>query len=232
MRSHSTRGPSPSSTSGARVSPVVHDRVVPLAQQGGVRQIRRPTVCPVHEVMRVAPLPRQVAPRIAAVPVAQPQPLDLSGGEQPHLHTEVDHRTGGTEHRGDDRGVTRQPTHRLGRQQGTGLRPTHAHPAPRQPAAQGLQVDRDEQLRSWRTRGAARPRSPPPAAPTSPTPHRAAGRSSAGRAPPRPASAPTTDPNAASSTARPSGSRVSRYSASPSSSTRGCDNATNRFAAS
>ena len=39
-------------------------------------------------------------------------------------------------------------------------------------------------------------------------------------------------PNAASSTALPSGSRVSRYSATPISSTHGCDSATYRFAAS
>ena len=146
MRSHSTRDPSSSSTSRAGVPAGVHDGVVPLAQQGGIRQIRRAAIGPVNEVMRVRPLTRHVAPRIGAVPVAEPQPLDLRGGEQPHVHAEVDHRARDTQHRGDDRGVTRQAPHRLGREQGAGLRPTHAHPRTTQPTAQGLQVDGDEQL--------------------------------------------------------------------------------------
>ena len=100
-----------------------------------------------------------------------------------------------------------------------------------EPASQRLEVDGDEQLalRVRRPPVTGRDRAPHAAGRAR---HHGAGRSNAGRAHRRPAAGADSGPSAASSTALPSGSRVSRYSANPSSSTRGCDSATNRFAAS
>ena len=70
----------------------------------------RAQVCPMNQVMRVAPLTRHVTPGIGAIAVPQPQPLCLGPGEQPlHPSLQVDHRPGHPQHRRDDRGVARQP---------------------------------------------------------------------------------------------------------------------------
>ena len=45
-----------------RVSPLVHDRVVPFAEQGGVVEVARAAIGPMNEVMRVRPLRGRTAP--------------------------------------------------------------------------------------------------------------------------------------------------------------------------
>ena len=108
-----------------------------------------------------------------------------------------------------------------------GLRPTDVTPGSAQPATQRLQVDRDEQL----ALGVPRPLLGRPTARRTSVTNASPRRRSLERRSRSPSTGCGADsgPDAASSTALPSGSNVNRYCATPISSTNGCDNATYRF---
>ena len=95
----------------------VDDRVMSRAQQRGVGgDVGGSAVCPVQEMVGVAPCGGDVAAVEGAVSVSFPQGADLAEGEEPDGATLVEDFTAAAEDRGDDRGIAGELAHGRGRQ--------------------------------------------------------------------------------------------------------------------
>ncbi len=205
----------------------VDERVVLLAHQRRVLDVRAAPVNPVQHMMRSGPGRGFGTPREGTPAVPAQQPTTLRPSEQAHHTSLVQVLPGGAEHIGDQRRVTRDPPQHLRRQQHPGRGRRDHLPRPRH-LLQVAQRDRHMQRR----RRDPRPRAPwPPAIPLADR-HTSANASTrrcpAGRRSRSPVSSFGTGalsgPIAASSTAACSGVTTSWYSVTSPDATHGCDN--------
>ena len=83
-------------------SALVHDGVVPLAQERCVVHVGEPAVDPVDDVVRAAPARRRRAARVGAAPVTTHQTASLRPGEESYDTTQIEVLTRGSEHVRDE----------------------------------------------------------------------------------------------------------------------------------
>ena len=123
---------------------VVHDRVVPLAEQGGVGQVGWSEVGPVDQMMSVRPGRWGIATGVGAAAVAQPQPAGLGLGEEPHRPTPVQDLAGGAEDDRDDGSVAGEAADGLGGEVGAGVQPAEGGGRP-DPVLERVEVHGQQQ---------------------------------------------------------------------------------------
>ena len=102
---------------GGGVAALVHDRVVPRAEQGQVRRVGRAAVEPGDHVVSVTPAGWARAAGEGAAAVAQAQGQVLLGGDQPGGPAEVEDLALGAEDGRDDARVAGDPADGLGGEQ-------------------------------------------------------------------------------------------------------------------
>lgn len=92
--------------------------VVALAQECGVVQVGRPTVCPVLHMVGFGPSGWCIAAGVGASVVTLPQDPALGSGEEPLGHADVDDLAIGAENRGDEVGVAAELAQGLDAEEG------------------------------------------------------------------------------------------------------------------